>query len=314
MGKFNVQISDSTLHALVQRRGRQALEQAQERTQFLIAPQTRGQAMAPYVRVGAQKPFSLILMMDAWKARYRGENWGSDSKRKLEDHCQWKDIKSAVIYRLDHHVQKEGGRGLISQKNVVSYQGEPEEFGRQVHADALRRGLAQAQQVFVVADGAIWIWNIAQDRFKQATFVLDYYHACQHLWAVADELFGQERRAEAKAWVDPLLKQTKAGQVVKVIGKLEELPGWCSKHGEAIPPKLATELEYFKTNQPRMNYKRVKQQGAPIGSGAMESLCSQFQGRFKRTGQFWTSPGFDNLMALEVARRNNDWNQIWTRN
>ena len=43
----------------------------------------------------------------------------------------------------------------------------------------------------------------------------------------------------------------------------------------------------------------------------MESTCSQFQDRFKRTGQFWTLPGEEHLMALELARRNEDWDEIW---
>src|ERR1035438_971743 len=46
----------------------------------------------------------------------------------------------------------------------------------------------------------------------------------------------------------------------------------------------------------------------------MESLCGQLQGRFKRGGQFWTEPGRRRLMALEVARRNHDWNEVWQRN
>jgi hypothetical protein len=32
---------------------------------------------------------------------------------------------------------------------------------------------------------------------------------------------------------------------------------------------------------------------------------------FKRTGQFWTLPGEHHLMALQLARRNNDWDEIW---
>jgi hypothetical protein len=46
----------------------------------------------------------------------------------------------------------------------------------------------------------------------------------------------------------------------------------------------------------------------------MESLCGQLQGRFKRCGQFWTGPGRQRLMALEAARRNQDWNEVWKLN
>jgi hypothetical protein len=36
----------------------------------------------------------------------------------------------------------------------------------------------------------------------------------------------------------------------------------------------------------------------------VESQCSQFQDRFKRTGQFWTRPGLRNLLALDVMTQN----------
>lgn len=314
LSKFNVSISDSTLHALVVRRGKRAQAQSEARVDRFLAPQSRAQAIQESLPSGTQKEFSLIIMMDAWKARYRGLNWGQEAPSKNEDHVRWQDIKSAVIYRLDHHVKKPQGRGMISQKSIVSYQGEPEEFGRRVHAQALRQGFTEAKEVFVVADGAVWIWKIAEDRFGQATHVLDYYHASQHLWAVANELFSPEERSQALRWINPLLEQIHEGRVSKVITKLEDLPGWCAKREREVPESLETEISYFMTNQEKMQYPKIIAQGAPIGSGAMESLCSQLQGRFKRTGQFWTKSGFDNLMALTVARRNYDWDQIWANN
>ena len=56
-------------------------------------------------------------------------------------------------------------------------------------------GLAQADKVLVIADGAVWIWNLAGDRFAQAHQRLDYYHASQHLWAVAHALHPQDEAA-----------------------------------------------------------------------------------------------------------------------
>jgi hypothetical protein len=69
----------------------------------------------------------------------------------------WREIKGAVIYRLEQAGQTAGGRGVIAQKHVVAWQGEPQEFGRRVQTEAPRRGLASAREVFVVADGGVWI-------------------------------------------------------------------------------------------------------------------------------------------------------------
>ena len=45
----------------------------------------------------------------------------------------------------------------------------------------LRCGMARAQEVFVVVDGAVWPLSI-EDRFSGTTQTLDFYHASQRLW------------------------------------------------------------------------------------------------------------------------------------
>jgi hypothetical protein len=60
-----------------------------------------------------------------------------------------------------------------------------------------------------------------------------------------------------------------------------------------------------------LDYQAVAERGAPIGSGAVESQCSQFRDRFKRTGQFWTRPGLRNLLALHVMTQNKTFAYLW---
>jgi hypothetical protein len=95
--------------------------------------------------------------------RQRGADWGLTPAEALGERVAWHEVKSAVLYRLEQAGRTAGGRGLIVDKSVVAYQGEPLEFGRRVQVEAYRRGLGQAKAVYVVADGAVWIWNV-QDR------------------------------------------------------------------------------------------------------------------------------------------------------
>ena len=60
-----------------------------------------------------------------------------------------------------------------------------------------------------------------------------------------------------------------------------------------------------------MNYQEIADRGWPIGSGPVESSCRQDQCRFKRPGQSWTQTGFRNLSALDQARRDNHWDELW---
>ena len=49
----------------------------------------------------------------------------------------------------------------------------------------------------------------------------------------------------------------------------------------------------------------------PIGSGAMESQCSQNQNRFKRRGQFWSKSGFASFLAAYVWYTNDELDVIY---
>ena len=194
----------------------------------------------------------------------------------------------------------------------------------QLYREALARGLGQAQQVLVIADGAVWIWNAVQDRFSDARQQLDLFHADEHLWAVAAELYGRGT-PEARAWVAPLLQQVREDQTTQVVATLAQLK---PRLLQAQQEKLQTQIEYFEHNAHRMNYKEIitaraaaeagtatapqlKLANQPLGSGAIESTCRQYQCRFKRTGQFWTTAGDEALLCLETFWRNNRWQELY---
>jgi hypothetical protein len=126
-------------------------------------------------------------MLDGFQVRFRGPGWGK--KKTQETRVEWHEEKTGVFYVQEQAVRQE--RGQLLEKVVVSWQGEPMELGRRLHWEALRGGLARAHEVLTVADGASWIWNVVRDRWAGAHQLLDFYHASQHLWALAQALHGQ---------------------------------------------------------------------------------------------------------------------------
>jgi hypothetical protein len=285
-------LSDDLVHAQVQKVGRRLWETPATD----LAPQTKKSA------------FSMVLMMDGWMVRERGKDWGKKHRRPGQCRVKWHEVKSAVMFRLEDKATTEGGRGWLIEKHVVVREPETEPlvFGKAVQAEAIRRGLAQAQEVYLVMDGAAWLWCLREDRFKDTTPVLDFHHASQHLWALAYHRFGEktdEQKAQARAWVEPLLHALRHGKENRVIRTLEEL----LRTREGRQKKVRTEVNYFKTHRDHLHYQAVDRRGGPIGSGAVESLCSQLQNRFKRTGQFWTRSGLRHLLAVEEAIRNRDF-------
>jgi hypothetical protein len=218
-------------------------------------------------------------------------------------------MKTGVFYLQEQAAQTEGGRGLIEDKVVVSVVGEPMELGHRLHWEASRGGLGRARQQLFLGEGAAWIWNLKQDRWGQAIGLLDFFHASQHLWEVGRTVAGEEESRLAP-WVEERLHQLRHGQEKKV---LSELAGLKKKRG-AAGEVLAREQNYFASHASRMNCQAIARRGWPIGSGAVESACRQKQCRFKRPGQFWTPKGLRNLIAVDEARRNHHWDQLWASN
>jgi hypothetical protein len=277
--------------------GAQAEEQRQERS---VQPSQERQPQR-----GASA--LAVLMIDGWQVRHRGEGWGR--KKTSKPRVEWREMKTGVFYLEEQAAQTPGGRGIIADKVVVSVVGEPMELGRRLHWEALRGGLGRARQQLFLGDGAPWIWNLKQDRWDKAIGLLDFFHASQHLWEVGRRVAGEEE-SKLAPWVEERLHQLRHGQEKKV---LSELAGLKKQRG-AAGKVLRREQGYFANHASRMNYQAIARRGWPIGSGAVESACRQKQCRFKRPGQFWTPKGLRNLIALDEARRNHHWDQLWASN
>jgi hypothetical protein len=251
--------------------------------------------------------FSLVMMLDGWLARERGPDWGAGPQKKNPERITWREIKSAVIYRLEQRGQNAGGRGMLVEKFVVATPPEtsPVDFGAAVQAEGLRRGLGRAKTVYLVMDGAVWLWELAEDRFAEAIKTLDFHHVRDHLWALAHELHGQDT-PEAKAWVQPLLRSLRNGRETRVVRRLEELLEAQSERTPQSQKVVEREVNYFLNHREHLHYKAMEEAGAPRGSGAVESLGKQLQRRLRGCGQIWSRPGFTHLLRLCVFIKNQD--------
>ena len=293
-GKWGCPVDDSVIHALVQRVGSKAEVQSQQR---LKQPPQEKQPQ----RAGSELA---VLMLDGWFARFRGPGWGK--KKTKKERVEWHEIKNGVFYLQEQSGRTESGRAMISEKTVVRWLGEPMELGRRLHWEALAGGLARAKEKLVLADGVGWIWNLKANRWPEARELLDFWHAAQHLWSLG-RVCNRMDEAKAKPWVEKGLHRLRHGQEPMVLKEISTLKSSRSEAGKIV----LKEKNYFAGQARRMNYKEIADRGWPIGSGPVESSCRQDQCRFKRPGQSWSRRGFENLSALDQARQNNHWDQLW---
>jgi hypothetical protein len=128
------------------------------------------------------EPFTLVIQIDAWNIRER-DHWGQTQamRRRQEELNRWHWVYTATCFRLQHRCRKGKSknklRAIITERSYVATRGGVDALMKQLYYEARARGLAQAQRVLVIADGAVWIWNLVEDRFKDAVQRLDLFHA-----------------------------------------------------------------------------------------------------------------------------------------
>jgi hypothetical protein len=183
-----------------------------------------------------------------------------------------------------------------------------EEFGKRLYREALKRGWRLAKKKVVIGDGAEWIWALVAEHFPDAMQIVDLYHARQHLWEVARQLYPHEE-IKQKAWMKVHQKRLlDKGKIEKLVGALRAIETTNFQMAE----KLRTEADYFARNAERMRYPKFRRQHLFIGSGVIEAGCKTVIGsRLKQSGMFWTVRGANAILALRCSHLNGRFAEYW---
>jgi len=182
------------------------------------------------------------------------------------------------------------------------------EFGQRIYREALQRGWSRARKKVIIGDGAEWIWNLVAEHFPGAREIVDLYHARQHLWAVARQLYPQEE-VQQKTWMrvhqKPLLDR---GKIEKLVSALRAI----ATTNPHLAEKIRSEADYFERNAERMRYPKFRRQHLFVGSGVIEAGCKTVVGsRLKQSGMFWTVRGANAILALRCSHLNGRFEDYW---
>jgi hypothetical protein len=234
------------------------------------------------------------------------------------DGCQapqrdgWHEVKVGTVYTNESRAKTAGGRGKVLHKEYVASLDPAPAWGQQLRHTAHEWQVERAQRVVVMGDGAAWIWNVAEEHFPQALEIVDYYHAVEHLWACGEALWGNRDTSPAtQGWVRRYRRLLKRGRVDRVLAAIER-----GKQGRPLSntagATVRRNLEYFRINRHRMQYDRYRKLKLPIGTGAVEGSCKfVVQARFKKPGARWSERGLRHMLALKLARLNQQWETLW---
>jgi hypothetical protein len=163
----------------------------------------------------------------------------------------------------------------------------------------------------VLCDGCEALQVRLQSFFPNFCLILDFIHANEYLWDVANALLGEtsERRL---AWMTVHTRQLLTGETAAVIAELRQLSN--------KPTTTATQRQqlektanYFERNLSYMDYATYLARGWPIASGVIEGACRHFvKDRCELSGMRWSLTGAEQLLRLRAVADNDDWDAFHT--
>jgi hypothetical protein len=229
------------------------------------------------------------ISMDGGMVNIRGEGW--------------KEMKVGTVFDVALHLERDTRTGELAERphaQSVTYTavlGSVDQFAPALWALAVQQGVPQAADSSVIADGANWIWNLADDYFPDSKQTVDWYHACEHLAKSAHALFSDDPHT-ARQWYTQNQETLFLGNCHLIISELETAG-------------LETYSHYFHTHKRRMQYLEFLEEGYPIGSGTVESSIKQFKIRLTGPGMRWSRPGAERMLVIRAAVMADTFDDLW---
>jgi hypothetical protein len=310
----DIALSDKAVRMISETEGKRATA---ERRREVAAFQNGGEIAGPNAA-----PDLIVVAADGGRIRTRQpdeENRGG----------VWKEDKVGVVYdaspRKDPEARDaEKYEGAKAQtKTFAASLTNWDEFGWMLCVEAMKRGYAAAKKKLFISDGAQSLRTLRQDHFKDATFILDWYHAAEHLSDCAKAAFG-EATDEYWAWYKKMRTKLWMGDLdglIKAIEKESVRVGKPQPKEHESSPRviLHRNIGYFSENRDGMDYPSFRAEGWPIGSGVAEGSVNQFGIRLKGIGKFWNGfgcgLGAEEILALCALHFSEDerWQDYWRR-
>jgi hypothetical protein len=217
----------------------------------------------------------------------------------------WHEVKVGLVAGWEDET--------VHEPSYVAAREPAEAFGGRLLTEAARRGalevvgwegglrgraLAVLPPAVALGDGAAWIWTLADEHLDRRVEIVDYWHAVEHLHTLAAALY--EGGEQAIAWARARAGDLLARGAEAVLAHLRDVRA----PTPAAKEVLRVERGYFTKHAERMAYPLFRDDGLPLGSGAVESAAGHVvQHRMKRAGMRWSDRGGDALLALRARLR-----------
>jgi hypothetical protein len=303
LAERGVGITKETVRALTVKVGEEALRQREARCEAAARGETFSDEFA-----GKR----VVISADGGRLRVRegGQQGRKGKKARRRFRTPWREPKLVSAYLVD----KKGRKNRDAVPLYDGTLGDADAAFKILATELKLRGAAKAKEIILVADGARWIWNRADELAlflgidpSRIVKVADFYHAVEHLTAIAELRVGWNDTQQRK-WVRRKRRQLKAGKVDDVI---TEVRGFCVGRNAK---KIGTEVNYFVERRDFMQYADFAKRGVPLGSGGMESAIRRVVNlRLKGPSIVWRGPTAECMLHLRSYLKAGRWDELMAR-
>lgn len=286
-----VAISKSALQRLVQRAGSAVVNAAEAEAKALVQV-PKAEAEVVWRAIPAPDSEVMAVSSDGVMVNLIAEGW--------------KEVKVVSISAVARSVDAESGEVTVKLANHSYRAGlwDAATFTNHHWAEACRRGLEKAKTVVCLSDGAPWIWAMVFLCFSRRIEILDWWHAVQRLWVIAQ---GTLSPINAAIWVQQAKGWLSRSQLLYLFRQTRLL----YPRGTPLPEPVRQAIAYLFHNRRRLDYAAFRQRGLPIGSGTIESACKTVvQARMKQAGMRWSRHGAQSMIALRCLLLSDRWNEL----
>lgn len=220
---------------------------------------------------------------------------------------EWAEVKTLALGEVAPPRQVKGE--TIIQTKALSYFSrltDATTFQRLALVETHRRGVETAGAVGAVTDGAEWCQSFIEFHRSDATRILDFPHAGEHVAQIGQAVFGEGTTA-TDSWLTQQLHDLKQAGPTSVLAEIHHLAA-----DRPDLTALAEPVAYLDKRTNQMQYPVFQAAGWPIGDGAVESANKLVvETRLKGSGMHWARPHVDPMLALRNLACNDRWDEGW---
>jgi hypothetical protein len=227
----------------------------------------------------------------------------------------WREPKALIIFEFNEQgkmIKKE--RQPLIDGTLLG----PDHLAELVAFHLHRLGVAQAELVVFISDGAPWIWNRLEWIERRAGLdssktihVLDFCHAAHHIsLALAALGLSGDARRKTYGYLRKLLKKSRYDEVVSELKERAKRMKLKEDHD------VWTEIRYLENHGSKghLRYATFRRRGIPCGSGAIESTIRRVINlRLKSNAIYWLEENAEGMFAVRALLLCDRWEETLYR-